>query len=262
MSATAPCIPGCCSTTQTVNVPGSEGDDGLDGSDGQNAWTLTTSLFTVPAVGDTVTIPVLSSLWMAIGQVLVVNGTYFKVISKASATTFLGQNLGYSGSVAPAGTIAAGSTISPAGSLAAVQPCFAANLNGVDQTAVVTATITPLAFSNEVFDSHNNYDVTTYRFTPTVAGVYRLTVSVEVKAMADTKIVTAYLYKNTNIAAIQKIQMAGTTSGQAAVNFLSEANGSTDYFTASVAQDSGGNKDVDGANTKSFFQGNWVGVAS
>ncbi len=261
MPSTQSCTP-CCATTQITEVPGSQGDDGGDGSDGQNAYTLTTASFVIPAVGDDVTIAVQSSLWMAIGQVLVVTGTYFKVISKPSATTVTLENLGYSGSGAPGGTIASGSTLSPAGSLAAVQPCFAANLNGVDQTGIVTATITQLQFSNEVFDSHSNYDTATYRFTPTVAGVYRFTMSVEVKAMADTKIVTATLYKNGVAIAAQKIQMAGTTSGQAAVNFLAQANGSTDYFTAYVTQDSGGNKDVDGSNTKTFFQGNWVGVAS
>ncbi len=261
MSASSPCVP-CCSTPQVVDVPGVQGDDGGDGSDGQNSYTLTTADFVVPAVGSSVTIAVQSSLWMAIGQVLVVNGTYFQVVSKATATTVLLTNLGYTGGTAPGGTIASGSTLSPAGSLAALQPCFAANLNGVDQTGIVTATITQLQFSNIVFDSHGDYDDTTYRFTPTVAGVYRFTVAVEVKAMADTKIVTVTLYKGVTAIAAQKIQASSTTSAQAAVNFMAQANGSTDYFTAYVTQDSGGNKDVDGSNTKTFFQGNWVGVAS
>ncbi len=261
MPATTSCIP-CCSTPQVTEIPGPEGPDGGDGSDGQNAYTLTTSDFLVPAVGATVTASVQSSLWMAIGQVLIDTGTYFQVVSKATATTVLLKNLGYAGNTAPGGTIASGSTISPAGSLAALQPCFAANLNGVDQTAIVTATITQLQFSNIVFDPHGDYDDTTYRFTPTVAGVYRFTVSVEVKAMADTKIVTATLYKNGVAIAAQKIQASSTTSAQAAVNFMAQANGTTDYFTAYVTQDSGGNKDVDGSNTKTFFQGNWVGVAS
>lgn len=258
---TQPCVP-CCASTQTVEIPGPEGPEAQDGSDGQNAYTLTTTAFVVPAVGDDVTVSVQSSLWMAIGQMLVAVGTYFKVVSKPTATSVTLENLGYAGGTTPGGTIASGSTLSPAGAPYLVQPCFAANLGGADQTGVVTATITQLAFANEVFDSHNNYDVTTYRYTPTIAGVYRFTVAVEVKAMADTKIVTAYLYKNGVSVATQKIQMAGTTSGQAAVNFLVQANGTTDYFTAYVAQDSGGNKDVDGANTKTFFQGNWAGLAS
>ncbi len=261
MPAIQSCTP-CCSTTQITEIPGPEGQGGGDGQDGQNAYTLTTAPFVVPAVGDDVTVSVLSSLWMAIGQMLVVVGTFFRVVSKPTATSVTLENLGYTGGDPPGATINAGSTLSPAGAPYIVQPCFAANLNGADQVGIVTDTITQLAFANEVFDSHNNYDVTTHRYTPTIAGVYRFTVSAEVKAMADTKIVTVYLYKNGVAIANQKIQLSGTTSGQAAVNFMVQANGSTDYFTAYVAQDSGGNKDVDGSNTKTFFQGNWVGVAS
>lgn len=262
MSATAPCTPCCGTTSQVVDVPGSQGTPGGDGVDGQNAYTLTTASFVVPAVGDTVTIAVLSSLWMAIGQVLVVNGTYFQVVSKGTATTVLLTNLGYTGSVAPGGTIAAGSTLSPAGSLAALQPAFAANLNGADQTGVVSATPTQLTFNNAVFDTHNNYDTATYRFTPTVAGVYLFSVTAEMKAMADGKTLTVYLRKNNTDVAQQKIVSPGTFSAQASVNFRVQANGTTDYFTAWIQHDAGSNKDVDGANTKTFFQGNWVSVAS
>ncbi len=258
---TQSCTP-CCSTTQITEVPGGQGIDGGDGNDGQNAYTLTTLPFVIPAVGDTVTVSVQSSLWMALGQVLVTIGTYFKVITAPNATTATLENLGYSGGGPPGLTINAGSTLSPAGTSQIIMPCFAANLGGADQTGIVTATPTTLQFSNIVIDSHGDYDDTTYKFTPTIAGVYRFTVSVEVKAMADTKIVTVSLLKGGTIIANQKIQASSTTSAQASVNFLSQANGSTDYYTAQVTQDSGGNKDVDGSNTKTFFQGNWVGVAS
>lgn len=258
---TIPCNSCGCSTVPPVQVPGNPGEDGAPGADGQSAYTLTTADVTIPAVGAMVIVSVESSLWMAIGQVLVLDGpAHFEVIAKPSATSVTLEFLGYTNDLAPAATISSGATVSPAGvQYNPVQPCFAANMNNVDQTAIVTATITQLQFSNEVFDPNSCYDTGTYRFTPSVAGIYLMTISVEVKAMADTKIVTVYLYKNGVAVASQKVQLAGTTSGQAAVNFRVAANGTTDYFTAHVQQDSGGNKDVDGTNSKTFFQGSFAG---
>src|SRR5260221_54607 len=192
MAATNPCTP-CCATTQTVDVPGVQGDAGGDGSDGQNAYTLTTLAFVVPAIGADVTVSVLSSLWMAIGQVLVVVGTFFRVVSNPTATSVMLENLGYTGGNPPGATINANSTLSPAGAPSIVQPCFAANLGGADQTAVVSTVPTQLIFASEVFDSHNNYDITTYRYTPTIAVVYQFTFTAEIKALADGKTLSVFM---------------------------------------------------------------------
>lgn len=258
---TIACAP-CCQTTQTVNIPGGQGDDALNGTDGNNAYTTTAADFTVPAVGANVTISVVNSQWVALGQIVVIDGpASFVVLAKPSASSATLEFLGYTGDLSPGANVLSGATVSPAGQSnpSQAEPCFAANLNNVDQTAIVSAAITQLQFSNEVFDSHGDYDVTTYRFTPLVAGIYLFTVSVEMKAMADGKTLTVYLYKNGVAVANQKIVSPGTFSAQAAVNFRVSANGSTDYFTAYVQHDATGNHDVDGTNSKTFFQGNFAG---
>lgn len=258
---TVACNPCCGTATQTVDVPGVQGDDGLNGTNGQNAYTTTTADFTVPAIGSNVTISVLSSAWMALGQFVVIDGpANFQVLAKPSASSVQLEFMGYTGDLSAGATVMSGATVSPAAAqFNPTQPCFAVNLNSVDQTGIVTATITQLQFANEVFDSNNNFDVTTYQFTPTVAGVYLFTVSVEVKALADAKTVTAYLYKNGVAVAQAKAMTSASASGQAQVNFRISANGTTDYFTAYVQHDGGSNKDVDGSNVKTFFQGSFVG---
>jgi len=255
------CQPCCGTTVQVTNIPGVQGDDGADASNGVDAFTLVAADFIVPAVDANVTAAVQNSTWMAIGQTLVTDGpATFQVVSKPSASSVVLKFLGYTGDVAPGSTIAANAIVSPAGvQFNPTQPSFAANLNGVDQAGIVTATPTQLQFSNEVFDNNSDYDVTTYTFTPTVAGIYLFTVSAEVKSLADAKTVTVFIYKNGVAVAQSKSMTSASASGQAQLNFRAEANGTTDAFTAYVQHDGGSNKDVDGSNLKSFFQANFVG---
>lgn len=115
MSATSPCIP-CCTTPQSVNVPGPEGDAGTNGTNGVNAYTLTTADFVVPAIGATVTISVQSSAWMVVGQVLIVTGpANFLITVIPNGTSVTAMFLGYPGDVAPAATISSGAKVSPSG---------------------------------------------------------------------------------------------------------------------------------------------------
>lgn len=139
-------------------------------------------------------------------------------------------------------------------------PYFTANRANIDQAAVVTATPTKIQFNNEVLDSNANYDpVTNYRFTPTKSGLYRITVAVTVKAMADGNTVQAKIYKNGAVIAVGTSQAASVTDVQAIVDFVSLANGTTDYFEAYVFHDGGVNKDIDGTNEETYFGANWAG---
>ncbi len=127
MSNVTPCTP-CCATTQTVNIPGVEGANGADGTDGLNAYTVTTADFITPADNATVPIFVGSTLWLVVGQNIIIGqglgtalagpgpGT-FKVDSIVSATQFVGKFLHFSGDVGNTVTISSGATVSPAGGL-------------------------------------------------------------------------------------------------------------------------------------------------
>lgn len=115
MPATTSCTP-CCVETQTTNVPGIEGDPGTDGTNGIDAFTTTTADFTVPAIGDDVTIFVEESAWMVVGQPIFVEGpATFKVATIVNGTQITATFLGQADDVSPAATISSGAGVSPGG---------------------------------------------------------------------------------------------------------------------------------------------------
>lgn len=117
MPATVPCVP-CCPTAQSVNVPGVEGIPGSNGLNGINAYTITTADFVIPAVNSTVTVSVVSTAWMVIGQIVVATGpATFRVTTITDGSTVVLTFLGYPGDLSPAVTISSGAGISPAGVL-------------------------------------------------------------------------------------------------------------------------------------------------
>lgn len=138
MSAASPCVP-CCSTPQSVNIPGLEGEPGDNGTNGISAFSITTTQTVVPIPTVTVNVDVNSTLWMVIGQIVIVGQgvgaglagpgpSTFKVDSIPSATVVSLEYLGYAGDVAPGGgnTLSTGCIISPAGD-ALLSPLAIAN---------------------------------------------------------------------------------------------------------------------------------------
>lgn len=123
-----PCVP-CCSTPQVVNTPGVEGLPGTNGTNGTNGvdgFTITTANFTVPVTGNTVTVAVLNSSWMVIGQTLIIGqgaGAVLAnpgpmtctVVSIPSSTTVQVRALGQAGDVPSGSTISSGAIVSTSG---------------------------------------------------------------------------------------------------------------------------------------------------
>lgn len=120
---TIPCAPACCPPVQTVSIPGIDGDpgapgaNGADGADGVNAFTTTTANFNVPAAaGGSVTISVVDSSWMAIGQTLVVDGpATFIVTAVPTGITVTLQWDHAAGDVGGGTLITSPAKVSPAG---------------------------------------------------------------------------------------------------------------------------------------------------
>lgn len=110
------------------NIPGAQGDPGVDGLNGVNgldAYTSTTDAFTMPAEGATVSVPVVSSDWMVVGQVVfvAVGGAvgWMEVTAKADSQHATLLNLEDTATSAyvdnsPPGTVfAPGAVVSPGG---------------------------------------------------------------------------------------------------------------------------------------------------
>lgn len=117
MSSPSPCVP-CCTTPQTVAVPGPEGVGGADGLDGVNAYSLLTTPFTSDGT-TTWTLGVSSSAWMVPGQIIVIgdatNGpVHLRVVSVPNATSVIAVELNYAGD-GIGDAIPVGSKVAPSG---------------------------------------------------------------------------------------------------------------------------------------------------
>jgi len=101
----SPCVP-CCSTPQTVNVPGSTG---------ASAVTVTKSSFVIPALDGvtTVSINVVDSSWITNGQNLYIGGANFIVTGISDSTHITVLALGFTNDTVPGSTVAAGAIVEP-----------------------------------------------------------------------------------------------------------------------------------------------------
>jgi len=100
--AGACCAPQC-STAPAYQIPGPAG---------VNAYTFTTALFTMPAVGGTVLVDVENSIWVGAASFIFIEGAgYFEVSSIPDGTHVLLINTGYSGNKAPSQNIPAHSKV-------------------------------------------------------------------------------------------------------------------------------------------------------
>ena len=133
-------------------------------------------------------------------------------------------------------------------------PAFYAYRSG-DQT-ISDSTATQIQFNAEYYDTDSNFNITNYRFTPTTAGKYLLIASIGIDENTTFNRYILYLFKNGGSPFTQRRTFYYGTNEQTILNIgIFEANGTSDYFTASIFQDSGGNTTLlaDGAYT--YFQG-------
>ena len=101
-------------------TPTIQGPAGDDGAAGINAFTLTSGNFTQPAIGSSVTVSVVSSAWIAVGQsIYVAGGGYYTVSSVPNSTSVVLTNSGYVGSAVAGVVIASGASVVPGGVIGA-----------------------------------------------------------------------------------------------------------------------------------------------
>jgi hypothetical protein len=100
-------------------------------------------------------------------------------------------------------------------------------------TSITSGVDTKINFQTEDFDTNNNYNTGTSRFTPTVAGYYQVTVSVMVPN--QTAVISAQIYKNgSKIADGPTGSGASTYYSSSIASKLVYLNGTTDYIEGYV----------------------------
>jgi len=138
-------------------------------------------------------------------------------------------------------------------------PSFRADRNSSNQTNITG--IDQVEFNDDSttgFDTNSDYNTTTFRFTPTVAGKYILTVSITWSALIGGDVLDLQLQKNGSIL-VQAFDYAYTTTSQPqSITIIDDANGSTDYYEIYAQNQTRNTSTILGAATVSYFCGSRI----
>jgi len=119
--------------------------------------------------------------------------------------------------------------------------------------AIPNTTETIIQFNNEISDTSNVFNTSTYRFTPAVAGTYWISACARMSASEDFDIYTLTIMKNGS--GIARVDKRHENNESLYIALLDIAN-TTDYYQISVYQNSGGTRDLLGDNAEfTYFQG-------
>jgi len=127
------------------------------------------------------------------------------------------------------------------------------------QQTIATATLTKVQLQSKEFDTNSNFDNTTnYRFTPTVAGYYKVSGQVNFSGGFAIQNIFATIYKNgTEFKRGTRVSCVAGTAVGVVVSALVSFNGSTDYIELYTYQDSGSSLALEFAsphNQENYFQ--------
>jgi hypothetical protein len=124
-------------------------------------------------------------------------------------------------------------------------PAFSATMSA--NQSVTSSTYTKVVFNTEDFDTNSNYDTTTYRFTPTVAGYYQINASIYPNTTVTQ--INCSIYKNG--AAYRAVSGTSASSACSSIVYL---NGTTDYVEI-YAYLAGTSPVILSTSTVSYFNG-------
>lgn len=151
-----------------------------------------------------------------------------------SSLTLLGDT---SGSVVLDAPPISGSTVitlaAQSGTLNVGGPAFSAYIGSTQ--SIGGSTWTKMQCNTEEFDTNSNYDTSNYRFTPTVAGYYQ--VSASMNCSPANNFAAVAIYKNGSI--YKQGANGGPSVNSSIVSTIVYLNGTTDYIEAYAIQGSG-----------------------
>ncbi len=131
---------------------------------------------------------------------------------------------------------------------------FSAYLN-TEQNNIASGSNVVVKIDTEAFDDGSVFDVTTFRYTPTVAGLYQLSGAVNIVFQDITRYVAAFIIKNGSVIHYGSLYRIGAAGGtHSVVTCIAKSDG-TDYFELGVIQDGGTDEDISIGATRTYFQG-------
>ena len=130
-------------------------------------------------------------------------------------------------------------------------PAFSAYASA--SQVITSATYTKLQIQTEEFDTNSNYNTSTYRFTPTVAGYYQVSGGMGWYSPGTQSIEFVTIYKNGGI--FKHLNYLNlNTSGVLAGSALIYLNGTTDYVELYGYVSSTNTITVQGNQAQTYFQ--------
>ncbi|WP_273793492.1 tail fiber domain-containing protein [Brucella anthropi] len=139
------------------------------------------------------------------------------------------------------------------GGAGGTEVAFSVNKGGTNQNVSASIT-TKLTWSNEIFDTNNNFDISTGRFTPTVAGKYIVTLGAYCNTGGSSFGCTSRIYKNGGEIAAGHVNTTSTILDSIPVaSTIVDMNGTTDYLEGYVTNHGG--TSVIGATPYTYFTG-------
>jgi len=136
---------------------------------------------------------------------------------------------------------------------------FSVNKNGSNQT-VTTGVTTQLTFSTELYDTRNEFDTSTSRFTPTIPGNYLVTANVLGTPNVANGTLSVLLGKNGSIIYVgSSARVVSSADVTATISVIVPMNGTTDYLDASVYMNG---VTVGGSTLHTYFTGAYIPSAS
>ena len=130
-------------------------------------------------------------------------------------------------------------------------PAFSA-YQGNNGQSISAGTYTKLVIDTKEFDTASCFNISTYRFTPNVAGYYQLNWYTDMGAYASRY--TAYLYKNGTLykSGSSNIGNNTNTAGTGGSSLV-YANGTTDYFEVYLQGNNAAT--TGGSSSTTYFNG-------
>ena len=120
-------------------------------------------------------------------------------------------------------------------------------------TTLTANTDVKVVFDTKLFDTNTNYSTANSRFTPTVAGYYQVSASIQVNYWNGT-ILTVEVYKNGSPYQYGNTAYPQTVGGvRSNVSSLVYLNGSTDYIEIYGYQYNAGSNNVVGTSTSGTY---------
>jgi len=131
-------------------------------------------------------------------------------------------------------------------------PAFSAYLSANQNVA--PSTFVKIAYNTELFDTDNNYDTGTNRFTPTVEGYYQINAITILSTVIGTAIIEIFKNGVGLARGNQQTNNALQTTRGMPISYLAYANGSSDYFEIYAYQSTGATEESLGTSRFSYFQ--------